>query len=177
MFTYLQTLFLWYPDIICRGLIMTAIFLFIIYCVSESMTKPKHKIRLSQNWKSRLVLSIYLSIVFMLTIALRQPFDSFKVILIPFNSYANVLNHGYIAMENIVENIIMLIPFGIIFPITSIKKNVTYVLRCGLCISFFIEVLQLITKRGCFEVDDIINNFIGVALGYALYHYNVKKVL
>lgn len=164
MVTYLQTLFLWYPNVICKGLVMTVFFEIIIYNISGIMTKSTYKIRLSRSWKKRLVLSLYVSIVFMLTIALRQPSDSFRIILIPFKSYKSILNHSYIVAENIFENIIMLIPFGVIFPMTVVKEKMVYVLKYGFFLSLLIEVLQLVMKRGYFEVDDIINNFIGVVL-------------
>lgn len=34
--------------------------------------------------------------------------------------------------------------------------------------TIFIEVLQLISKRGIFEIDDIINNTLGCMIGYGI---------
>ncbi len=39
----------------------------------------------------------------------------------------------------------------------------------GFSISLTIEVIQLITKVGCFDVDDMILNTLGAALGYGIY--------
>ena len=36
-------------------------------------------------------------------------------------------------------------------------------------ISLTIEVIQLLTKVGCFDVDDMILNTLGAALGYGIY--------
>lgn len=38
-----------------------------------------------------------------------------------------------------------------------------------LFISLTIEVIQLLTKVGCFDVDDMILNTLGAALGYGIY--------
>ncbi len=40
---------------------------------------------------------------------------------------------------------------------------------CGFGFALFIEVVQLITGRGVFETDDIINNTIGAMIGYGLF--------
>ena len=39
---------------------------------------------------------------------------------------------------------------------------------------FYLEVFQLITKRGYFEIDDLIHNTLGVVIGYGLYRLAVK---
>ena len=36
-------------------------------------------------------------------------------------------------------------------------------------ISLTMEVIQLLTKVGCFDVDDMILNTLGAALGYGIY--------
>lgn len=43
------------------------------------------------------------------------------------------------------------------------------------CASCMVELLQLIFKRGLFELDDIIHNTPGVAVGMADY-YVIKKI-
>ena len=39
---------------------------------------------------------------------------------------------------------------------------------CGIVVSFGIEILQLVLKRGLFELDDIINNSLGCMMGAVL---------
>ena len=39
----------------------------------------------------------------------------------------------------------------------------------GFLLSLTVEVIQLITKVGCFDVDDMILNTLGAALGYVLF--------
>ncbi|WP_207706695.1 VanZ family protein [Acetobacterium tundrae] len=50
------------------------------------------------------------------------------------------------------------------------KKRNTVILL-GFLISVSVECLQLITKTGIFEWDDIIHNTIGVIVGYGIYLY------
>ena len=44
-----------------------------------------------------------------------------------------------------------------------------FIILSGFFISLTIEVIQLLTKVGCFDVDDMILNTLGAALGYGIY--------
>ena len=60
----------------------------------------------------------------------------------------------------------MLFPLGILVPLCIRKAdNVKKVALAGLFVSFAIEVAQLITTRGYFELDDIFHNTLGAFLG------------
>ena len=43
------------------------------------------------------------------------------------------------------------------------------IILSGFSISLTVEVIQLITRVGCFDVDDMILNTLGAALGYGIY--------
>lgn len=74
-------------------------------------------------------------------------------------------------MIEILLNILMLVPCGILLPlIYKIKKSkFMNTILTGMVISCCIEALQLILRRGLFEFDDIIHNTIGCAVGYGVY--------
>ena len=57
-------------------------------------------------------------------------------------------------------------------PIGLLVENKWYY---GIGISLFIELGQLILKRGLFEFDDIFHNCIGLVVGYILYCI-IKKI-
>ena len=44
----------------------------------------------------------------------------------------------------------------------------------ALGLSFGIELIQLITHYGCFELDDMINNVTGAVIGYSIW-WTVRK--
>lgn len=61
--------------------------------------------------------------------------------------------------RNIILNIIMGVPLGILLPCLFEKMRYwwpTYL--SGLLFTILIETTQLITHRGIFEMDDILNN-------------------
>ena len=63
-----------------------------------------------------------------------------------------------------------LIPFGFILPVILDKMRSGWlIVLAGFGLSVTVEVIQLITKVGCFDVDDMILNTAGAALGYLLF--------
>lgn len=71
--------------------------------------------------------------------------------------------------RNIVLNILLFVPLGILVPLWNKKWNKPFiVLPFGLLTTSLIECFQYIFKIGVFEFDDILNNFLGVVLGYSL---------
>ena len=67
----------------------------------------------------------------------------------------------------LVENTILLAPIGFLLPLIN-EKRFWFVptVIIGFLFTVGIELSQLLLKRGWFELDDIINNTIGVVLGY-----------
>lgn len=87
-----------------------------------------------------------------------------------FSSYIEAWNnYSKSYWRNIVLNILMFVPFGFLLPLFSDKfKNFFATMSLSLMFTVGIEVTQYITKRGIFEVDDIMNNWIGALIGYSL---------
>ena len=91
--------------------------------------------------------------------------------LILFWSYFDYGRHSYFLEmfgENIL-NVLLFVPVGFLagcgFPGMTLKK----VLLLGAGLSIFIELLQLIFKKGFCETDDVIHNVVGCLIGYALW--------
>jgi len=80
---------------------------------------------------------------------------------------------------NIFGNVVFFIPIGFLMPTLSFRsffrKPLAVLLTCAL-VSLVLELLQLITKVGAFDVDDIILNTAGAVLGYLL-HCLVRRSL
>lgn len=68
---------------------------------------------------------------------------------------------------NIFGNVLGFIPFGFILPVISRGfRNGFLIILSGFCLSLCVETIQLVTKVGCFDVDDLILNTLGAAVGY-----------
>lgn len=92
-------------------------------------------------------------------------FTLFKTIRM-YIDYAYKLN----SFENLVGNVVVFIPFGLLFPCVA-KRGGSFpvLLLNGLLFICSIEVFQLFSAFGAFDVDDILLNGLGVILGYFIY--------
>ena len=70
-------------------------------------------------------------------------------------------------ITNIIGNVVGFVPFGYILPvITNRLRSGFLIVLSGFSLSFLVEVIQLVTRVGCFDVDDLILNTLGAAAGY-----------
>lgn len=79
---------------------------------------------------------------------------------------------------NLLGNILIFVPYGFFVAMANEKggfwKSILY--SFGLC--FCVEVFQLVTKVGSFDVDDILLNTIGGVLGYLFFsiaHFRARR--
>ena len=67
-------------------------------------------------------------------------------------------------------NVLGFMPYGFVLPVINRRmRNGFFIILSGFSISLTVEVIQLITRAGCFDVDDMILNTLGAALGYGIY--------
>lgn len=88
--------------------------------------------------------------------------------IIPFQSiYDMAVSNASIGriIENVLGNIVLFIPFGILFPIISNKKH-KEVLCAAIIFSLLIEITQFLFALGSTDVDDLIFNVLGAYIGY-----------
>lgn len=78
---------------------------------------------------------------------------------------------GFLAVfTNLFGNVAGFLPFGFILPMITEKMRSGWLITlAGFGLSLTVEVIQLITKVGCFDVDDLILNTTGAVLGYLLF--------
>ena len=78
---------------------------------------------------------------------------------------------GFMAVvTNLFGNVIGFLPFGFILPVILDKMRSGWlIVLAGFGLSVTVEVIQLITKVGCFDVDDMILNTLGGLLGYLVF--------
>ncbi|SDN37420.1 VanZ family protein [Bacillus sp. OK048] len=84
-----------------------------------------------------------------------------------------------IPIKNLVGNLFMFVPMGIFLPFFIVKINKVSIFTISMIILlFFIEVIQLVTRRGSFDIDDFILNTLGALIGLGIWKSNfVQKLL
>ena len=72
-------------------------------------------------------------------------------------------------MLNVVGNCVAFIPGGFLLPVISRRcRSFISCTLVGFVIRFFIECTQLIFRVGSFDVDDLMLNTLGVAIGFIM---------
>lgn len=122
-----------------------------------------------------------------------EAYSTYQYNLELFREIKRYINHReqigmiYFAI-NLLGNVVAFMPFGFLVPVMyrEQRKGVSYsghyfrsflfVTWLGFLFSFVIETIQLFTKVGCFDVDDLFLNTLGVVLGYIIYYIS-KKII
>ena len=94
--------------------------------------------------------------------------------LVPFLEIRRYLtNTDILGLRNVVMNVFgnmaMFLPFGFLLPTLFPRvRSMGKTILAGLLFSLLIEVLQMTSRLGCFDVDDLIHNTLGVLIGYGI---------
>lgn len=99
----------------------------------------------------------------------------FRYNLTPFKEITRFIRYRHVVgfhafFVNVFGNIIAFMPMGFFLPaVTGKKLNGMQILVLSFLFSLSVETVQLLTKLGCFDVDDLILNTLGGILGYLIY--------
>ena len=74
------------------------------------------------------------------------------------------------AIANLAGNVILFLPLGIFLPMLFVRLRAFWRFALAALLAILsVEVLQLFTGLGTLDVDDLILNLMGIALGYLLW--------
>ncbi len=102
----------------------------------------------------------------------RYTYSEFRYNLIPFSTIRIFLNFDHFNTNmwviNLIGNIGVFVPFGILVPIVLqrriVRSYITFIIGI-----FVLELIQLLSRRGSFDIDDLLLNSIGFVIGYGIY--------
>lgn len=111
----------------------------------------------------------YITLIYSSTVFCRLSLPERKYDFHPFWTYNAIMDGENLYIGEILMNIVMFIPVGLLlgFAIKGLKW--WQVLLIGGGISFSIEILQFVLMRGFSEIDDIMHNTLGCMIGYGIY--------
>ena len=75
----------------------------------------------------------------------------------------------FAVFSNLFGNILIFLPFGFFISMAGKSRGFFKTLFYSLALSLCVEVLQLVTRVGSFDVDDILLNTVGGVLGYIIF--------
>ena len=117
-----------------------------------------------------MVLAFYLSFVAEITVFSRIPSDYSQYKSDLFWSYKAIADGTPNLLAQVIWNIILFIPIGLLLmKLLTFKNKCVISVFCGFVLSSVIELIQLFFHRGWFEFDDIFHNTIGTLIGIGIY--------
>ena len=80
-----------------------------------------------------------------------------------------------LAVVNLFGNVIMFIPLGYFLPLLFLKiRKLWKTLLTTALVIILVELIQVFTLVGSCDIDDLILNLLGAAMGYGLYRLVLK---
>lgn len=153
----------------------------LIVAIIGLFQKERHNLSLGEvnNYSpTRTLISIRYIIFILLVVFMDRP-NAFvqSVNLSIFSSYKEaIIDFSPESVLNIILNIFLFVPFGFLFSSSFKYRNSWLVFPLGLVFSIIIELTQLYFSVGVMDVDDVINNFLGVIIGHSLYKlFNILR--
>lgn len=137
--------------------------LLIIFCVGTAILFQRNGRKIRREL-SLLLFFEYIIYVFLFTVVYRTEGNIRRYECTPFWSYDKTE-----LQVQIILNVLAFIPIGILLGCAFKGIRWWSVLFIGAGLSFSIEVIQFIMKRGFSELDDIIHNTLGCMIGYGIY--------
>ena len=117
------------------------------------------------------LLGLYTGFILYITLLSRQPSAVREYNFHPFWSYKKFFDAAHPQGRQILLNILLFIPFGALRSMAgnngkrSSKKRLLLAVLSAFFLSLLIESLQLLLKLGYAEIDDLIDNTLGAAMG------------
>lgn len=161
--------------ILC-GISVVVLYVICILCLER---KNRKKNRLSVHVRNSVVwfiLSVYIAVMFVTVFLSREPGSRQGIDMTLFGTWGETPQaHAFV-----IENILLFVPFGILYPLAvsttdrkpDLRKKIgweKFTVLLGFLISVGIETVQLITERGYCQLDDVVMNTLGALVGYVVF--------
>ncbi len=150
-------------------LLSVGLFLLGYFVIYKWVFKGQRRIS-KQILAMSVILGCYLIVVLGVTLGRIDIYQGSLISLRPFRAYREAWNtFSIVEWRNIILNICMFVPLGFLLPLfLNIFKTCYWTYLTGFLLSLSIEVIQLTTGRGVFEIDDLMGNTVGSMIGYGL---------
>lgn len=152
-----------------RVFLLTLLFSISYFVIYKKIMKGEKSL-----WSRQFVVGImivgYILMVLSATFLSRSSSLSSGINLHLFSSYKDAWNIFSLQNGQLILNIFMFVPLGILLPLFH-KRFLSHIWTIGVGFAFtlFIEGIQLTLKIGVFDLDDIFNNVLGTIIGYSLF--------
>jgi len=109
-------------------------------------------------------------------IKIASNFTPFKTISTYIQAIMDDSINLYIPIKNLAGNLFMFLPMGIYLPfyINKLNKGSIFIISM-IILLFLIEAIQLVARRGSFDIDDFILNMLGALIGFGIWKTKIVQ--
>lgn len=152
--------------------VIYAVLLGVVSCLIYSIKAKKKrseksmsKCRFIWHFIGSTLFVIYFFVLCNIVYFSREPGSRIGVDMRLFSTWGTTSQeHAYV-----IENVILFIPFGFLFPACLPKKISVLTVFAGALCSVCIEYIQYRTGSGYCQIDDIVTNTLGALMGYIVF--------
>lgn len=160
------------------ALVVAAIFY--VFVVGKAASVRNWNAVRTFRWQAAGLCAVYVLSLFVVTVLGRDKVKRFGVGLIPFEDIYRIIKYRLPwNVQNVIPlyivNVGMFVPFGILACEALRPKKISWMILFGFCVSLAIELTQLVTRRGIFDINDLISNVLGAAVGCGIYALYARK--
>ena len=123
-----------------------------------------------------LLLFVYYLLLLCSTVIFREARTTLHHGFDPFWHYKAFGQGKWLLLPEAVMNVLVFIPIGLALCSAFRRIRWWQTMVIGMALSVGIELLQLVFKRGCADIDDVIHNTLGCVIGYGLYWAVARRV-
>ena len=136
------------------------------------------RFQISSNGLCRVLLLVYLLVLLQTALFSREPGSRYSLDLTLFETWGR----SAVSRAYFIENILMYLPFGILAPARFRKLERPWIcVLTAFASSVLLEWIQLLTRRGYCQLDDVLTKTVGALAGWCLWRLRklpsrVKKI-
>ena len=119
-----------------------------------------------------ILLTVYLLILFRITVFRSHSYPTEMSVNLSLSTDLVATYHEngiWMVLYLVVGNIVWFVPFGFMLPAIWQNLKSYHTIPLGFLLSLVIETGQLALHKGMFEIDDLVLNTLGTALGCLIY--------
>lgn len=113
------------------------------------------------------------ALVWIILFKMQMPFSNMghirSINLIPFAGSVEV--NGSIYIQEIVDNVLIFIPFGVFSSMRALTQNPVKRLAPSFFTSLVLEILQFVLAAGVTDITDLLANTAGGFIGIGVFHF------
>ena len=103
-----------------------------------------------------------------------EPSEGYRYNLVLFKEIMRFIEYReelgvFAVFANLFGNILIFVPYGFFISMASTSRGFFQTLFYSFALSLGVEIFQLFARVGSFDVDDMILNTAGAAIGYMMY--------